>query len=61
MDKKTILTLLAIILFLSYVIKLVFDYIEVPFYKYGIFLYWIIAIGLLILVLPQKAGELFSN
>lgn len=60
MDKKILLSILAIVVILSFIMKVVFNFLEIPFYKYGIFIYWVIAIALLSVLLPQKSGEIFS-
>jgi hypothetical protein len=61
MDKKNLMYLIAIVIVLSFILKMTFKFLGVPLYKFGIYLLWIFAISLLLLVLPQKTGELFSK
>lgn len=60
MDKNNILLILVIVLGLYFVLRMTFNFLDIPFYKYGIFLYWMVSIGILAVVLPQKTGLLFS-
>jgi len=60
MDKQTLLMLSGIILVIYFVLNIIFKYLEIPFYKYGFFMYWVLAIVLLALALPQKTGDIFS-
>jgi len=61
MDKKLIWMLFIVVLVLSYILKLMFDFLDISFTRYGIYLYWIISIMILLLVLPQNVGEMFSK
>lgn len=60
MNKQNLLVILGIVFGLYFVLRMTFNFLDIPFYKYGIFLYWMISIAILAVVLPQKTGQLFS-
>ena len=61
MDKTRTLLLLLFVIALYPITKLIFDFVDIPFSTYSIYLYWITALVLFMLVLPEKAGKLFTD
>lgn len=60
MNKYKILFLFVFLIVLYIITKLLFDFLDIPFSNYAIYLYWITAVFLFILVLPDKTGLMFS-
>lgn len=61
MDKKIIWAIFVVVLILVFILKLILDFLDISFVRYGIYLYWVIAIMILLLILPQNVGEMFSK
>jgi hypothetical protein len=59
MEKNKLLLLFFIVTLLFFIFKFTFEFLDIPFYQYGIYLYWMIALVILLNVLPQKTGEIF--
>ena len=61
MDKTRTLLLLLFVIALYPITKLIFDFVDISFSTYSIYLYWITALVIFMLVLPEKAGKLFTD
>jgi hypothetical protein len=59
MDKTKAFFLFIILIIFYIVSKLIFDFLEIPFSYYGIYLYWFTTVVIFIIVLPDKAGKMF--
>jgi hypothetical protein len=61
MDKTRTLLLLLFVIALYPITKLIFDFVDISFSTYSIYLYWITALVIFMLVLPEKTGKLFTD
>ena len=61
MDKTRTLLLLLFVIALYPITKLIFDFVDISFSTYSIYLYLINALVIFMLVLPEKAGKLFTD
>jgi len=55
-----LLPIIGISFILIFILKFIFVFLEIPVYKYGIYLYWVIALSILALILPKKTGKMFK-
>lgn len=60
MDKTKILFLFLGLIILYIISTVIFDFLDISFSYYAVYLYWITTVVLFILVLPDKAGKMFS-
>lgn len=61
MNKNLLVSIIAISIVFIVLLKFIFVFLEIPTFKYGIYLYWSIAIGILTMILPKKTGVMFSS
>lgn len=60
MDKYKLLILVVSLILTFLTTKLIFDFLDISFSVYAIYLYWILAVLLFIFVLPKKTGLMFT-
>jgi len=60
MNKYKLLILFISLILLYAITKIIFDFLDISFDNYAIYLYWITAIFLFMLVLPNRTGLMFS-
>lgn len=60
MDKSKIFFILILLIIFYLIATVIFDFLDIAFSNYSVYLYWMITVVLFILVLPEKSGNLFS-
>ncbi len=60
MDKNKVFFLFLGLIVLFLISKTLFDFLDISFSNYAIYLYWITTVVIFILVLPDKTGKMFS-
>lgn len=60
MDKYKLLILVVSLILIFLTTKLIFDFLDIQFSAYAIYLYWILAVLLFVAVLPKRTGLMFT-
>lgn len=60
MDKYKLLILVVSVILTFLTTKLIFDFLDISFSSYAIYLYWILAVLLFVAVLPKRTGLMFT-
>lgn len=60
MNKYKLIILFISLILLYSITKLIFDFLDIAYENYAIYLYWATAIFLFMLVLPNRTGLIFS-
>jgi hypothetical protein len=60
MDKYKLLILVVSLILTFLTTKLIFDFLDISFSSYAIYLYWILAVFLFVAVLPKRTGLMFT-
>ena len=60
MEKSKIFFLFILLIGFYLIASVIFDFLDISFSNYAIYLYWLTTIVLFMLVLPDKTGKMFS-
>lgn len=60
MDKSKIFLMFLLLIIFFLISNVIFDFLDISFSNYAVYIYWMITIVLFIMVLPDKTGKLFT-